>query len=314
MTNGTPTADPPKALFHDDAEQSDDAARRQARAWAAKSPQVQFIAELIAMLRAADTTWWSPDVLCTLWPPLTRMRWFAQRPDIRQRVTTAVTGLAKNAARTKSCEFQAELIEAALAGGDADAATFDAAFEPLEIATYGSAQDIWGQFKDRMSWTSDSPSNQKLVGQLLRALLAERHPLDAEMIRRPILTACEMREAIDSTIWQTCIPLELRVAMDDARVRWEKARPKEPYHARHDLQIATPELIPVHLALVDLLGVVRAAERSLRFEADLLRESGKFETARASMPGPPLSMQPMQPTHAIKSVSLAPASLRRGAA
>jgi hypothetical protein len=299
-----------RPLVHDDADQTDDASRREARAFAARWPQVQFIAELVAILRAADPTWWSPDVLSTLWPPLTRMRWLAQRPDIRQRVTTAVTGLAKNAARTKSCEFQAELIESVLAGGDVNTAAFDASFDPLEMATYGSAQEIWTQFKDRMPWTSDTPPNQKLVGHILRSLLAERNPFDPEMMRRPILTACEMREAIDSTVWQTCVPLELRVAMDDARVRWEKARVKEPYHARHDLQIVTPELIPVHIPLVDLLGVFRAAERSLRFDADQDRESGKFETARASMPG--TSMAPAPNSRA--TLSLAPESLTRNVA
>jgi len=310
MTTGRNSMEALKSLVHDDADRSDDASRREARAWAAKSPQVQLIAELLLILRAADPPWWSPDVLCTLWPPLTRMRWFAQRPDIRQRVTTQVTGLAQNAARTKSCEFQAELIEAVLAGGDVSTTVLDLAFEPLEIATYGNAQEIWTQFKDRMPWTSDTPPNQKLVGQLLRAFLSERSPLDPEMMRRPILTACEVREAIDSTVWQTSVTTELRVAMDDARVRWEKTRAKEPYHARHDLQIVTPELIPVHIALVDLLGVFLAAERSLRFEAEDSRDSGKFETALASMPG--TSMTPRAVS--LAPVSVSPESLARGAA
>ncbi len=318
MLHGRNTMETLRPLTHDDADQSDESSRREARAWAAKWPQVQFIAELLAILRAADPSWWSPDVLTTVWPPLSRMKWFAQRADIRQRVTTAVTGLTKNAARTKSCEFQAELIESVLEGGDVSAAAFDAAFEPLEIATYGRAHEIWTQFKDRMPWTSDTPQNQKIVGHLLRALLAERHPSDAEMMRRPILTACEMREAIDSTVWQTCIPVEQRVAMDDARIRWEKARVKEPYHARHDLQIVTPELIPVHIPLVDLLGVFRAAERSLRFDGDDARDSGKFETARASMPEPPPSVPRVSiaspPALPSRPVSLTPTPQARGAA
>ena len=61
----------------------------------------------------------------------------------------------------------------------------------------------------------------------------------------------------------------------------------------------------MHLALVDLLGVVRAAERALRFEGDLVRDSGKFETARVSMPSASITPRP---------VSLAPDSLSRGAA
>ena len=305
-----------KPLLHDDAEQTDDANRREARAWAAKWPQVQLIAELIQILRAADPTWWSPDVLSTLWPPLTRMRWFGQRPDIRQRITTHVTGLAKHAARSKSCEFQAELIESVLAGGDVSTTSFEEAFDPLEIATYGNAQDIWTQFKDRMPWASDTPANQKLIGHLLRALLAERHPNDAEMMRRPILTACEMREGIDSTVWQTCIPVELRVQMDDARVRWEKARVKEPYHARHDLQIVTPEMLPLHVPLIDLLGVFHAAERSMRFDSDANRESGKFETARNSMPGASIAAAPISVGRAMSlaPVSISQDSLARGAA
>jgi hypothetical protein len=315
MTYAKTTMEPLKPLVHDDAEQSDDASRREARAWAAKCPQVQFIAELLATLRAADPAWWSPDVLTTLWPPLTRMRWLAQRADVRQRVTTTVTGLAKHAARGKSCEFQAELLEAVLAGGDVTTAAFDAAFDPFEIAIYGNAREIWTQFKDRMPWTSDTPANQKLVGHLLRILLAERHPVDAELTRRPILTACEMREAVDSVVWQSCIPIELRVAMDDARVRWEKARGKEPYHARHDFQIVTPEILPVHVSLIDLLGVFHAAERALRFDGEGRHDSAKFETAHVSMPSSTApSPRLSKPASAMSLVPPVSESRTRGAA
>lgn len=70
----------------------------------------------------------------------------------------------------------------------------------------------------------DATPQQRLVGVLLRALLSDRCSLDATLARRPILTACNVRGAIDSGVWQSRIPLNLRAAMDDARLQWERTR------------------------------------------------------------------------------------------
>jgi hypothetical protein len=283
---------PSSTLTHDAAD-GDTAHRQEARDWVARRAPVQIVAELVARLRAAAPAWWSAEVTRAQWPALTRMRWFDDRPDIRQRITTDLTGLPRNAARSKSCEFQAELIESVMACGDVDAGRFDEAFDPVEMATYASPADIWAQFRDQMPWTDDSAPQQRLVGALLRSLLADRCSLDATLTRRPVLTACDVRGAIDSRVWQTRIPLDLRAAMDDARLQWERSRGREPYQTRHDLQIVTPEDIPTYVPIVDLIGVFGAAADAMAFGArEIVRDSGSYEAARAgvavTLPAPTL--------------------------
>jgi len=277
-----PSSSPPNLLVHDPSD-SDEIRQQEARDWAQKRPSVQLVAEVVARLRGWAPEWWSPAVVRELWPPLTRMRWFADRPDIRQRITTLLTGLPRNAARAKTCEFQAELLESVMACGDVDAATFDAAFDPIEMALYADPAEIWEAFRERMPWSDDSPSQQRFVGGLLRSLLADRCSLDATLTRRPILGACEVRGAIDSSVWQSRVPLELRAAMDDARIAWERSRGREPYQARHDLQIVTPETIPTYVPILDLLGVFQLAGEVMGFSGGEARESGRYESARISL-------------------------------
>lgn len=276
---------PPQLLVHDGSD-SDETRKAEAREWAQRRPAVQLVGELIARLRGLSPEWWSPAVVRDLWPPLTRMRWFEGRPDIRQRITTALTGLPRNAARAKSCEFQAELFDSVMAAGDVDAAAFDAAFDPIEIATYADPAEIWDAFRERMPWGDDSPVQQRLVGSLLRSMLADRSSLDPALTRRPILGALDVRGAIDSSVWQSRIPLELRVAMDDARIAWERARGREPYQSRHDLQVVTPEAIPMYVPILDLLGVFQLAGEVMGFaagSASTPRESGSHQVPRITL-------------------------------
>jgi len=153
---------------------------------------------------------------------------------------------------------------------------------------------MWAQFRQRMPWGDDTESHQRFIGWLLRVLLSERSTLDPDMLRKPVLTAWDVRTAIDPNVWQERIPLELRAMIDDARLKREKSRPREPYAARHELQIATPELIAQHIPLGDLLPVIHVAEQALFTTAEptIVAESGSFQTAaRASLtsalPSPP---------------------------
>jgi hypothetical protein len=135
-----------------------------------------------------------------------------------------------------------------------------------------------------MPWTDESDAHQKLVGWLVRVLLSERSTLDPDMLRKPVLTAWEVRAAVDARVWQEHIPLDLRATIDEARLKREKARPREAYTARHELQIATPELIAQHLPLSDLLPVIQAAEQAMftAAESSLLPESGSYSAAPVS--------------------------------
>jgi hypothetical protein len=281
-----------KPLSHHDAENTDDdTLKRDARAHLAKWAHLQVIAELVTKLRGAEFSWWSPAFVRDQWRPQARMQWLTQRADLRQRITTALTGLPRNAARCKTPEFQASLIDAVLEHGDVADAEFDDAFAPAEMVIYGPVAEYWSQFRARMPWEDDATAHQKLIGWLLRVLTSERCSIDNDMTRRPILTAWDVRTAIDARTWQERIPFELRAAVDEARMKHEKSRPREPFHARHELQIVTVELIAQHLPLVELTGVMQAAERALLVSSEqasatsrdaLPRESGAFELAPTS--------------------------------
>jgi hypothetical protein len=59
------------------------------------------------------------------------------------------------------------------------------------------------------------------------------------------------------------MPLEIRVAIDDARFDKERLRPSEPFHAESDLSIAVASIITASIPLEDLRPVFTAAQKKL---------------------------------------------------
>lgn len=279
-------ADQQKPLLHNEMEADDDVLRAEARAHLARHPELQLVAELLGKLRSLRLPWWSPELLRATWPAKTRMRWFRQRPDVRQVVTTRLAGLPPNATRKRSLEFQADLIDAVIDDGDVRAETFEEAFDPADLALYGPASEFWAQFRDRMPWYDDSSGNQKLVAWLIRALLTDRSTADG-VTRRPILTAWEVRSGIDATAWFTRLPLEVHLAIDEARLKHEKTRPREGFLARHELAIATPEILTANLPLTALTAIFAAAEKAMGFATNVdvssQRPSGEYDVGPSSL-------------------------------
>ncbi len=234
----------------------------EARGYLAKAGSLQFIAELWDVLQKMPLSWWDADFTRKIWTPRSRMRWFEERADIRQRVTTALTGLPPNTAMKRDPHFQSELIDSVIDDGDINADKFESAFDACEMVVYGPAREFWSAFRERLPWEEDAPSHKKLVSWSLRQLLSERSTL-LGMSRKPILTAWDVRSSIDSRVWQSRMPLEIRVAVDDARLRHEKARPRDAFHARHELSICVPEQIAEHIPLAEIAPVFLTAEKSM---------------------------------------------------
>ena len=80
-----------------------------------------------------------------------------------------------------------------------------------------------------------------------------------------MLSALDVRTAIDGAVWHTRVPLEVRVAIDRARLAHERQKPKEPFGAEAELAVATPSVICANLPLRALAGVWAAAEVALGF-------------------------------------------------
>lgn len=91
------------------------------------------------------------------------MKWLKERPDVRQRITSALTGLAPRAARNKAPEFQATLLDSVIEDGDINVQTFEHAFQPVELVAYGPVGAFWKLFRDKMPWRDESPAHRQLV-------------------------------------------------------------------------------------------------------------------------------------------------------
>ncbi len=263
-----------RPLTHVDAEKKDDdALRAEARAHLADSPSLQLVAELLAKLRAVDLPFWSPQILRERWSAAERLRWLRQRPDLRQKITTGLTGLAPKAARKKMPDFQAALVDSVIDEGDVPVRSFESAFDPADLAVYGPAAGFWHAMRELFPWHDDAPVHQEVVAWLLKALLADASSI-AGLARVPILTAWDLRTAIEGRVWHTRVPLEVRVAIDDARLSQERDRPGAPFHAQDDLAIAVPDILAASIPLRDLAGVLTAAERAMGFDKEAPRPKG----------------------------------------
>ncbi len=250
-----------KPLVHQDADKKDDATlRREAEAHFAKSPGVQIVGELLCKLRSRALPWWSPEELRVFWNATERMRWLRERADLREQITSSLTGLPPAAARKKTPEFQGGLLDSFLEDGDVTLRQFEDAYDPIDLVVYGPATAIWRKFRERFPWDQDSAQNQEIVAFLLRALLADKST-HRNVARRPVLTPWEVRTAIPSAAWHARIPLDIRIAVDEARLQREKSG--EPFTTAHELAIATPEVIAASVPLRELTCLLDLAQAAM---------------------------------------------------
>ncbi|MGH7328794.1 MAG: hypothetical protein ACREJX_10650 [Polyangiaceae bacterium] len=258
-------SDAPTSIRHPETKE-DATLAQEARTHVAENPALQLMAELIAKLRAGRFSWWTPESLRDAWSAGDRMEWFTQRADIRQRITSGLTGLAPKAARNKQPDFQAALVDSVVDDGDVSADQFEGAWDPVELAAYAPVSEIWHRFRERMPWDQDTAPHQELVGWLIDTLLASSSAFEG-MTRKPILSSHTVRTTIPGKIWHSKIPLEIRVAIDDLRFQRERAKPGEPFHAIHDLSVATPTIIATNIPLRELVRVIDVAEKAMALPA-----------------------------------------------
>lgn len=297
----TTNREPLRRICHTAAQNDDDALRREARSHLARSGELQLVAELYEKLRTSAFGWWSFGFLRETWPASARFAWLIDRPDLRQQVASALTGLPRNTARQQTAEFQASLVESVIATGDVSDEAYELSFSAGDVAVYGPAADIWAEFRNRFPWEEDTHAHRRFVAWVLRALLADRSNLDGEIGRRPILSACDLRAAIDAKVWHGRLPVEVRAAIDAARLKLERTRPREPFHARNELAIATPEILATHLPLVELSPILAAADAVLGFAVDA--RVMPAELAASWSITPPFSDAP-PPPQSVPTISL----------
>lgn len=300
-------------LNHGDAPKSDQKLEEEAAAHLASNAPLQLMTELLTRLREMGFPWWTSEHLRLAYPAKERLKWLAGRPDLRQRITTDLTGLAQKAARNKTPDFQAELIDSVIDDGDISADTFERAFEPADLVVYGDAADQWRLFRRRMPWDDDRTGHQDLIGWLLGALLADKSTLDGKP-RTPILSALAMRTGIDGRVWHSKIPLDVRVEIDNARFASLRDKPGEPFTAAQDLAIATPALLAASIPLKEFANVLDLAGAALGFEEKGAPSPSPPPTERRPSVAPPPSTGVVQPPARVSVAPPAPEASPKAAA
>lgn len=304
-------ADFPSPLRHDPAAtRTDDELTKEAESYYATTPALQLVAELMGELQSRRLPWWTHTTMRGLWGANDRMRWYERRPDLRQQITSSLTGLVAKAARNKTPEFQAELIDSAIDEGDITVDRFDTAYEHSDLVVYGPTAQFWTEFRNHAPWGDATAAHQDLMVTLFRLLLTDKSTVEG-VTRKPILTVWELRSSIPSLLWQQHIPIEVRVAIDDARLRQEKAR--QSFLAVNELAIATPKIICASIPLAELNCVLDAAERAMGLSKAATINTSSSNTSASASPSssqqmPTMAAAPAPAVSAPAAAAPAPAA------
>lgn len=261
-------------LIHNNQDASDETLAKEAEEFLKKSATLQAMAAIIKQLRsilleAAEENperqlgWLTLAEYRKAFPASMRMQALSSRPDIRQRITTELTGLRANAARSKDPEFQAGLIDATIDSGDIQLVEFEKAFNPDDLVVYMDTSLFWQYFMNESlaRMIEENTAREKdFFAFLLGIFLLTRNPL------KPILTHLDVRRAIEGSVWQQRIPLELRVKVDAARLEQESKTTSRAFTAKQEIEIVTLEVIVESLDLSDLVPILQAAGKAMGFE------------------------------------------------
>jgi hypothetical protein len=229
-------------------------------------PAIQLLTEVLGVLRDLELPWWTPEQFCTRFSAATVMGWLSERPDLRQEITTKLTGLGQKMTRKKSPADQAALIDDAIESGDADAKAYMLAIPSDALAVYGDAPAVWSAFRDNMDWTASDQPHKELIAQFIERLLSQESSLSPDIKRTPILSHLDVRGAINEEIWEKHMPSKTRVDINRARLAKEREQPDVPFRAKDELAIANASIITEHVPLDELNPIFLAAERAMGFE------------------------------------------------
>ena len=233
-----------KPFTHADSEKDEATLAQEASNFLARQPVAQFTVELLTTLRELKLPWWTPTQRRTALNETIRMRCLTARPIVRQLITMELTGVLPKAALKMTPDYQAGLIDMSLEE-DKTNEDFENAFRPEELALYCDPRDTYTQFMQALPWEDGLKMHRDLIAQLIECLLKDRVTPENKTAK-PILSHHDVLSAISRKVWQSRIPIELRVAIDEALLKQEKEKARDPFHAKNILEIVPPATLRRH--------------------------------------------------------------------
>ncbi len=237
---------------------TDEQLAQEAKDYYMAHPPVELVSDLISGLAVLECPWWTSEMLFEQISLGNWMLAIESRPDLRQQITTDLTGLRERTARRMTPESQTTLIEEALESGDIALDDVHEMLAGLKLVAYLDAGRLWRLFRERMPWVEDAVEKHiDIVASLLEDLLQPRGDLPQ------ILPPLEVLSHIDSNVWEDCIPLEVRARVRKARMLAEASG--DTFHSINELGIATPEIIANSIPLVRFEQLLDRAEEAMGF-------------------------------------------------
>jgi len=257
----------PTRLVHQDPDATAEKLTKEADDFLALHPELQFMVELLTILRELKLPWWTPAQRREAYSATQRMRDISDR-WVRQRVTMTLAGALPNAALKMSPDLAASNIDLALEEDRTDE-DFENAFAPAELVLYGDPQLFYVQFRQALPWEDCSEAHRELVATLIDSFLKPRASPERPETKglKPILTHNQVLSAISRQTWQKRIKPDVLEAVDALLLEKERENPDGPFPlSEYVMSVATSEIITRDIDLSDLIGIFEAAEKAMDFK------------------------------------------------
>jgi len=230
----------------------------------------------------------NPETRRELLPTKLRMAALEKRPDLRQIVVSALTGLPKNTVRDyMSLEDQIKLMDQVVEAKDRTARQFDIAFAPEDLALHIDGALILNKHWEKFQWKNDTDARRDLVASFIKSLLDKERGVDGgpEPLQ-PILTHREVLRAIGTELILDSLPKVLTHQIFDA---WLELDEKDvAFRPQHFLDLATPRELVKYISLVELKRVVMLGIEKMGFvqveDRSALEGAHAEETGEGQLP------------------------------
>ena len=253
-----------KTLVHTK-DATDDVLAKEASAHFDQNPALQFQAEIFVEVRP----WLSSEVLHKIFPTLDIMTALADRPDLRQVLTTTLAGLKPKAARSKSPEKQAELIDDSLGCEDISLADVEQAIAPNVWAIYVFGNKFWEAFFNEVLAdivSANGEREKKFITHFIDRSLLDRRCDGKDL--KPILTHLDVAASLDpdtDSKWQKLVPSEKLSAVNRARRAQERKNPRTAFTTKQEIGIISIKTIVDSFDLTDFVPMIKAAGDAMGF-------------------------------------------------
>lgn len=284
-----------KRFAHNDPTADEMVLAREADDFLTMQPKLQFVVELLTILRELKLPWWTPTKRRQAYPVGVRMQDLKERNAVGARIIHELAGTRPKAAEKLARQpvDAAKHLELVLEDDVSDE-EFENAFQPVELVLYGDAARFYADFRGAMPWEECSEAHKKLVAQLIDAFLKPRDELGNPKTKelQPILTPNQVLSAIQRQVWQKRIKPDVLEAVDALLLEKERENPGGPFpYGKYVMGIATSEVITRDIDLSDLIGIFEAAEKAMGFEP--LEALEEDDTTRSAPEGEGTETDPM---------------------